>query len=133
VGSPGGNLTTDQIRNMDSAGLEAPNPLLDPANYIGGLGTGAIKWANRPYWRYIGSNSNPTSGWMTRGWGWKPPYGTNFSEAKNALQMPFEPTEVTRIDVPWYQPVRGPRPANLHPEWGGGGGSEYFRGWRWPE
>lgn len=108
--------------------------LFTNASFVDGYGSGNLKWINRPYWRYIGPNSNPASKWMTRSCGWKPPYGNNFDKAKDALQMPFKPTEVVRVDVPWYKIVRGPRPANLHPEWGTkGGGSEYYRGGRWPE
>lgn len=124
---------TDRLKEIDTAGLEAPNPFLDPVNYVGGIGSGVWKWVNRPYWRYIGPNSNPASKWMTRSCSWKPPYGNNFDKAKDALQMPFKPTGVVKVDVPWYKIVRGPRAANLHPEWGKGGGLEYYRGWRWPE
>ena len=96
--------------------------------------TGAVgKWLGRPFWRYVGPKSNPLSPWMTRGPGWKAPYENNFSKAKDALQMPFKPTNVEKANVPWYKPVRGPRPAIKHPEWGTGGGAEYSRGWRWPE
>ena len=129
----GGLYYDDKGNIVGEKGLEAPNPLLDPINYIGGIGSLGAKWLSRPYWRYIGPNSSPTSAWMTRGCGWKPPYGKNFDKAKDALQMPFKPTAVKPVKVPWYKPVRGPRPAIKHPEWGKGGGPEYAKGWRWPE
>jgi hypothetical protein len=53
--------------------------------------------------------------------------------AKENLQLPNMPTNVEKVDVPWLQPVRGPRFVNKHPEWGTGGGSEYSRGWKWPD
>jgi len=118
---------------IGEVGLEAPDPLLDPVNWVSGFGTGLAKWLNRPYWRYVGPNSNPFSNWLTRGRGWKPPYGSDFDKAKDALQMPYTPTGLKRVDVPWYNPVRGGRSATKHPEWGQGGGREYYRGWKWPE
>ena len=96
--------------------------------------TGALgKWLGRPFWRYIGPKSNPLSPWMTRGPGWSAPYGNNFDKAKDALQMPFKPTNVVEVNVSWYKPIRGPRRVIKHPEWGTGGGVEYSKGWRWPE
>ena len=34
--------------------------------------------------------------------------------------------------VPWYKPVTGPRPAVLHPEYGEGGGLEWYKGTKFP-
>lgn len=84
----------------------------------------------RPYWRYVGPESNPNSVWMTRGW--RPPYGKDMAMAKDRLQLPNMPTSVQKQSVPWSQPVRGPRPARGNEQWGSGGGPEYARGWRWP-
>jgi RHS repeat-associated protein len=95
----------------------------------GGMG----RYFARPFWRYIGPNSNPVSRWIARGPGWKPPYGTDFAKAKDALQMPHMPSSLEKVKVRWYEPVRGPRPANMHPDWGKGGGYESYRGWRFPE
>lgn len=118
---------------VGEVGLKQPSSLLDPVNYLGGIGSGALKWLNRPYWRYVSPDSNPASPWMTRGNGWKPPYGRDFDKASDALQMPFKPMDVKRIDVPWYEPVRGPRPALKYPDLGKGGGPEYAKGWTWPD
>lgn len=93
---------------------------------------GVGKWASRPFWRYTGPKSNPNSPWLTRGPGWKPPYGNNYSAAKDALQMPYMPNGVQQVKVPWWKPVIGPRKVSGNPQWGTGGGTEYFRGWRWP-
>jgi hypothetical protein len=116
---------------VGEVGLE--QPLIDPVDIIAGMGSGFIKWSTRPFWRYVGPQSNPDSKWLTRGWGWKPPYRTNFEKAKDALQLPHMPNDVQQIRFPWYKPVRGPRPALKHPEWGIGGGPEYYTGWKWPE
>ena len=97
------------------------------------LGYGAGRGQNEPYWRYTGPNSKPDSPWMTRGCEGKPPYGTDFRTAQDRLQMPHTPTDVKKVDVPWYQPVQGPRPADKNPLLGNGGGPEYARGWRWPK
>jgi len=54
-------------------------------------------------------------------------------QAKDALQMKYKPSDVIRPKVKWYEPITGPRRALKHPEWGQGGGPEYYRGWRFPE
>jgi len=84
-----------------------------------------------PYWRYIGPESNPNSSWLTKGW--QPPYGNNYKLAKDKLQLPNMPDSVTKVDVPWWQPVTGPRTATKHPEWGSGSGPEWYKNWKWPE
>jgi len=90
---------------------------------------GAIGYdAALPYWRYVGPNSG--SGWLTRGW--KSPYGDNFEAARNALQIKDPVNAVERVRVPFYKPVTGPRPAVLHPEYGEGGGLEWYKGIKFP-
>ncbi|MBX9893671.1 MAG: hypothetical protein K2Y09_00620 [Nitrosomonas sp.] len=98
---------------------------------LGAAGGGILNKLRMPYWRYVGPKSNQNSPWMTRGY--KPPYGHDMAKAKDKLQLPNMPTHVQKVDVPWWQPVRGPRPARNHPEWGSGGGPEYSRGWTWLE
>ena len=98
---------------------------------LGAAGGGILNKLRMPYWRYVGPKSNQNSPWMTRGY--KPPYGHDMAKAKDKLQLPNMPTHVQKIDVPWWQPVRGPGPARNHPEWGSGGGPEYSRGWTWLE
>src|SRR5690606_25073364 len=90
-------------------------------------------YLGRPFWRYVGNSSSPIGRWITRGRGWRPPYGRNYDKAQDALQIPARPTGVERITPNWWEPVRGPRPAVKHSEWGKGGGPEYYRGWRFPE
>jgi hypothetical protein len=99
-----------------------------------GVGSGLGRWSARPFWKYTNSNTrNFTGPWLVRGNGWGPPYGDKFNSAKNALQIPQTPSGVVRVDVPNFEFVAGPRPVSIHPEWGDGGGSEYFRGWEFPE
>jgi RHS repeat-associated protein len=100
---------------------------------------GYVKYASRPYWRYVGPRSSPHSGWLTRGWGWKPPYGTDYTKAADALQIPThyvgKINSVQRVDVPFFEYIRGPRLSKKHPGWGGGagGGIEYHRGGPFPD
>jgi hypothetical protein len=96
------------------------------------LGNEAVaQKAFAPYWRYVSSQSNPNSPWLTRGW--KSPYGTDFARAKNALQLPNMPTDVQKVDIPWWEPVSGPRPAMKFPEYGSGGGAEWYRDLNFPD
>ncbi len=97
-----------------------------------GSGLGVGQYFGRPFWRYVGPESNPESRWLTRGFGWKAPYGNDFSAATDALQLPHMPNNVESVDVPWYQPVIGPRQALDNPQFGPGGGLEYYRSWSFP-
>jgi hypothetical protein len=99
-----------------------------------GLGSGLGVWSGRPFWKYTNAGTrNLTGPWLTRGFGWSPPFGREFSQAQSALQIPQAPTGVVRVEVRPFEIVSGPRPAVQHPEWGKGGGSEYYRGWEFPE
>jgi hypothetical protein len=99
-----------------------------------GLGSGLGRWSARPFWKYTNEGTrNFTGPWLVRGSAWGPPYGTGFANAKNALQIPQPPTGVVRVDVPSFEFVIGPRPAVKHPEWGEGGGFEFYRGWKFPD
>jgi hypothetical protein len=52
--------------------------------------------------------------WLTRGWGWKAPFGSNMARAKDALQMPHMPTNVVPVRIPRWQ--ARPRTAPCHSE-----------------
>jgi len=100
---------------------------------------GAAKWVGRPFWQYYpGNNPAYSSPWMTRGWGWKPPFKAG-KEARNALNLPpwNTATRARTISPKWYEPVVGPRTPKPQPDWGwsskGAPFSEYFRGWRFPD
>jgi len=94
------------------------------------IAAGADAFARRPYWRYIGPESSPDGPWLTRGW--EPPYGTDYSSAKDALQLPKLPTDVVQVRPGAFEPVAGPRTVSGNPAFGGGGGSEYYRAWTFP-
>jgi hypothetical protein len=109
------------------ATLWTPDHAISTLMTLGGGVTGMF----RPYWRYVGPNSAADSGWVVRGW--TAPYGRDFAAAKDALQMPFMPTDVRRFSVSFLQPIAGPRSVVLNPNWGGGGGFEWFRSVRFPK
>lgn len=133
---PGGNAADRAVDYW----VEQENPVMgtlamlwtpDYALTTASVAGGGIGGMLRPYWRYVGEASNPASRWLTRGW--SPPFGSNFSAAKEGLQLPAMPTSVIRVQVPWYQPVAGPRSVALNPQWGRGGSLEWYRGWQFPE
>jgi hypothetical protein len=99
-----------------------------------GIGSGLGRWSARPYWKYTNDGTRNFSGpWLVRGPAWRPPYGNDFSRAKEALQIPQIPTGFVRVDVRPFEFVIGPRPVVKHPEWGAGGGYEFYRGWTFPD
>ncbi|MGQ0594874.1 MAG: RHS repeat-associated core domain-containing protein [Gammaproteobacteria bacterium] len=113
------------------AALWTPNTS-DPTAATLACGAGIARYLARPFWQYYpAENPAYNSPWLTRGWGWKPPYAGPAAAEKLSLP-PYNPaTGVRPINPLWWQPVRGPRPsdpANGQP----GGGPEYVRGWRWP-
>jgi RHS repeat-associated protein len=91
----------------------------------GGVGT----WLGRPFWRYVGPHSSEAVTWLTRGWGWKPPFGRNFVEAANKLHL-WEyggvPTDLIKVPYRMLKPIAGPR---LVRAWGKlTGAVEYYYG-----
>ncbi len=82
------------------------------------LGTMAGIWAGRPFWQYYpAANAQYNSTWMTRGWGWDPPYAVG-AEAREALALPpyNSATAVRPVYPSGY--VRGPRSVQPQPQWG---------------
>jgi len=75
------------------------------------------KYLNRPYWRYYDGDPADAGKWMTRGKGFEPPYKT-MEEASDMLQIRDVPIKVKPVKVPWYEPVRGPRPSTNYPKYG---------------
>lgn len=67
---------------------------------------------------------------MTRGF--RPPYGENYLKAGSRLQIPSHEgaplNTVERQTVGWLEAVAGPRTAWRYPEFGKGGGLEWYRG-----
>ena len=116
------------------AALWTPNTS-DPTAATLVCGAGIGHYLGRPFWQYYpASNPGYNSPWLTRGWGFNPPFAPG-AAAQSPLQLPpWNPGTATRPVVPrWYEPVRGPRPAVDNPQWGPGGGPEYIRGWTWPK
>jgi len=99
-----------------------------------GVSSGLGRWSARPFWKYTNEGTrNFTGPWLVRGSAWGPPFGNDFSKAKNALQIPQVPTGVVRVNVSPFEFVIGPRPVVKHPEWGAGGGFEFYRSWKFPD
>jgi hypothetical protein len=102
------------------------------------LPTGALgKWAGRPFYQYYTKGTNYAGKWMSRGWGWKPPHKVG-SGARKALSLPpyNKATAVKKYTPKWHEPIVGPRKPKPQPQWGWnnkGAGSEYFKGWRFPD
>ncbi|WP_218569841.1 RHS repeat domain-containing protein [Pseudomonas sp. Hp2] len=75
-------------------------------------------WSARPFWQYYpAGNTAYNSTWMTRGWGWRPPYATG-AEARNALALPpwNSATGVRPVSPTGF--VWGPRSVAPQPQWG---------------
>jgi len=66
---------------------------------------------------------------LTRGRGWKPPFGTDYAKATEKLQLPNPATGVVKVKVPFWKPVAGPRRVEGDVA---GLGWEYYLGWRFP-
>jgi hypothetical protein len=93
------------------------------------IAQGAGTYLGRPYWQYY-PKSNPAydSRWMTRGWGWSPPYPPG-PEAVERLALPpwNDATAVREVSPSPFEYVAGPRPST--PNYGQpGGGTEYRSG-----
>jgi RHS repeat-associated protein len=89
------------------------------------------------YWKYYQVDpmgnpiTNPEGPWLTGKNQITPPYGQNYTLAQNQLQLPNEygpPNEVGPVFVSQSETVAGPRLARDNPQYGTGGGTEYYRG-----
>lgn len=108
--------------------------LADPCNawktgLVLGLGAGAGAHAGRPFWQYYpAGNPAYSSPWLTRGWGWRPPYQTGSQAADRLALPPWNPGTAVRPVTPRpFDYVGGPRP--VEPNFGRpGGGIEYHPG-----
>jgi hypothetical protein len=105
------------------ATLWTPDHAISTLMTLGGGVTGMF----RPYWQYS-PGGNYASSWVVRGW--QPPYAPG-QEAVRALALPSHnnASVVSRVNVPFYEPVAGPR--SVAPQFGQpGGGLEWRRGWK---
>ncbi len=107
--------------------------LADPCNAqttatVLGVGSAAGAYLSRPFWQYYPAGTpGYSSPWMTRGWGWRPPYQTG-PEAIQKLALPrWNPaTAVRPISPSPFKYIGGPRTVAPQPQWGQpGGGFEY--------
>ena len=102
------------------------------------LPSGAVgKWLGRPFYQYYTKGTQYSGKWLTRGWGWKPPFKSG-AKARSGLNLPpyNKANAVQKFSPKWYEPVRGPRHPKPQPQWGwsnSGKGYEYYSGWRWPK
>jgi RHS repeat-associated protein len=70
---------------------------------LGASGLG--RYLARPFWQYFpAGNAEYLSTWLTRGWGWKPPYAVG-------------PQAVEKLALPPYNPATAVRPANPPSLW----------------
>lgn len=93
-----------------------------------GIGSMAGAYLGRPFWQYYpAGNANYSSPWMTRGWGWRPPYQTGAQAAEKLALPPYNPaTAVRPVSPSPFDYVGGPRIVQPQPQWGQpGGGIEY--------
>lgn len=98
-----------------------------------GIGSMAGAYLGRPFWQYYpAGNPSYSSSWITRGWGWKPPYQTGAQAAEKLALPPYNPATAVRPVYPSpFQYVGGPGPVG--PAFGQpGGGIQYFIG-GWPK
>jgi RHS repeat-associated protein len=113
--------------------LWTPELAGDTALTLGTAGLGSVSYFSRiGYYRFVGPNSNPASSWVVASTTSAQPYAS-MSAAKSSLQMPFMPTSYKAVSVPWYKPVVGPRTVWKNPQWGAGGGKEWYQGWKFPK
>jgi len=93
-----------------AASLWTPETYVDTSLTLVPLPIPAGRYLNRPFWNYYPAEAVwENRGWLTRGWGWKPPYALG-EEAIRALNLTDNAaTCVKKIKVPWWKPVWGPR------------------------
>jgi hypothetical protein len=80
----------------------------------------------QPFWRYWNptSKGGPWGPWLTRGG--TAPYGLSARGAQQGLALQYTPEYVTRVRVPWWEPVRGG--GRVLGQFGQpGGGLEWYR------
>ena len=100
------------------------------------LGTGGVSavshFSRIGYYRYVGPKSLAGSKWLLSSTSSAAPYAS-MSAAKQALQLPYLPVAYQAVKVPFWKPVVGPRAVWKNPQWGAGGGKEWYQGFRFPD
>jgi RHS repeat-associated protein len=100
---------------------------------------GISRYLARPFWQYFPADrAEYSSTWLTRGWGWKPPYTLGPQAVEKLALPPYNPaTAVRPVNPPWHRFVGGPDrvPRYTNPDYPGysqpGGGIQYKIG-GWP-
>jgi len=115
-----------------SALCSTPESCLSTINVLSTF-WGVGVWEGRPFWRYVGEKSSKDLTYLTRGYGWKSPFGKNWSLAKDRLALPNMPNRVIEVRPPWWKYVAGPERIPRHPGWGEGGGTQYYYGRNFPK
>jgi RHS repeat-associated protein len=108
--------------------------LADPCNAgvtsaVLSFGSMAGAYVGRPFWQYYPVDTPLySSSWMTRGWGWGPPFQTGQQAAQRLALPPYNPATAVRSIIPSpFRYVAGPRSVQPRPEWGQPGGGVEFR------
>jgi RHS repeat-associated protein len=114
-----------------AASLWTPCSSLETAAVLLGS-TGLGRYHARPFWQYYPENvPGYQSSYLTRGWGWEPPFKPGADAVQHLSLPPHNPgTSVQPVYPAWWEFVGGPKvvkPANNQP----GGGWEYKIG-SWP-
>ena len=93
---------------------------------------GAARYLGRPFWQYFPAN-NPgyESSWLTRGWGWEPPYEPGSEAARNLALPEYNPGDAVRpVNPPWWKFVGGPN--KVPSDFGQPGGGTQYKIGGWP-
>jgi RHS repeat-associated protein len=120
-----------------AAALADPCTINTTATVLG-VGAGAGAYLGRPFWQYYPAGSPAySSPFLTRGWGWTPPYSPGPQAAAQLGLPPWNPGTAVRAVIPRMQTfVRGPTvvPRYTNPSYPGyvqsGGGVQFsIRAW----
>lgn len=90
------------------------------------------RYLGRAFWQYYPAD-NPAydSSWITRGWGWQPPYEAGPEAVSKLALPPWNPGDAVRpVNPPWWKFVGGP--TEVPPDYGQSGGGTQYRIGAWP-
>jgi RHS repeat-associated protein len=96
------------------------------ASTLGGA-FGLGRYLARPFWQYYPTgNTEYSSAWLTRGWGWKPPYAIGEQAVQKLALPPYNPATAVRPvnPPPPLKYIAGPR--RVEPAY-----SQPGRGWEY--
>lgn len=91
----------------------------------------ADQYVGRSFWQYTSGDPAYSSRYLTRGWGWEPPYSPGVEAAERLSLPPYNPG-ITVQEVPNSWRFFAGGPGEVAPNFGHmGGGTEYLAG-GWP-